>query len=54
LILLIVVEKQPLRTNEVPRKGLGLNPSNLSKNSHLPLRQVRRLYHWAVLVSTLP
>lgn len=37
----------------VPRKGLGINPTNYSKNSHLPLRQVRRLYHWTVLVSTL-
>ncbi len=37
----------------VPRKGLGLYPSNCSKNSHLLLRQVRRLYHWTVLVSTL-
>jgi len=31
---------------------LGLDPSNYSKNSHLPLRQARRLYHWTVLVST--
>lgn len=31
---------------------MGLDPSNCSKNSHLPPRQVRRLYHWTVLVST--
>lgn len=44
---------QSLGVLMVPRKGLGLDPSNYSKNSHLPLRRVRCLYHWAVLVSTL-
>src|SRR3954467_1115268 len=42
-----------MRKKMVPRKGLGLDPSNYSKNSRLPLRQVRLLYHWTVRVSTL-
>jgi hypothetical protein len=37
----------------VPRKGLGPDPANYSKNSDLPLRPVQCLYHWTVLVSTL-
>jgi hypothetical protein len=32
---------------------LGPHPSNRSKNSYLPLRQVHRLYHCIVLVSIL-
>ena len=44
---------QALRRAMVPRKGLGPDPSNCSKNSHLPLRQVQRSYHWTVLMSPL-
>lgn len=49
----IYLEMLDIQKKLVPRKGLGLDPSNYSKNRYLPLRQVRHLYHWSVLVSIL-